>query len=81
MVCRLSSGGRWIRTIGPATEKLPLGAPCGFRVRAGTSSSGTDPERDEKFESVLLSGESAKNAAKRLDTGKLPSGSEEDQKF
>jgi hypothetical protein len=34
-----------------------------------------------EFESVLLSGESAKNAAKRLDTGKLPSGSEEDQKF
>jgi hypothetical protein len=34
-----------------------------------------------EFESVLLSGESARNAAKRLDTGKLPSGSEEDQKF
>ena len=22
-VCRLSAGGRWIRTLGPATEKLP----------------------------------------------------------
>jgi len=59
----------------------------GFKLsRARTSAywdrlhGGTDPERDEKFESVLLSEESA-NSAKRLDTGKLSSGSEEDQKF
>jgi len=37
MVRRLTGGGSWIRTIGPATGKLPLGAPCGAR-------SGTDPE-------------------------------------
>src|SRR6516165_11639319 len=30
---RLFAGGRWIRTIGPATEKLPWSAPCGFRAR------------------------------------------------
>ena len=30
---RLSAGGRWIRTNGPATEKLPSGAPCGIRAR------------------------------------------------
>src|SRR5277367_2205047 len=30
---RLAGGGRWIRTIGPATDKLPPGAPCDFRAR------------------------------------------------
>src|SRR6516162_8172278 len=33
MVRGLSAGERWIRTIGPATEKLGSGAPCGFRAR------------------------------------------------
>jgi hypothetical protein len=54
---RLAAGGRWIRTIGPATEKLPSGAPCGFRARLhqlgealiprGTKSSNPSPSRGE----------------------------------
>jgi len=51
------TGGRWIRTIGHATEKLPSGAPCGFRSRLhqlgealiprGTKSSNPSPSSRE----------------------------------
>src|SRR6516165_10671341 len=48
---RLFAGGRWIRTIVPATEKLPLGAPCGFRVRVDQLGAALIP-RGTKFESA-----------------------------
>jgi hypothetical protein len=63
--CRLPAGGRWIRTIGPATEKLPSGAPCGFRARLhqlgealiprGTKSSNPSPSSRESANFRFLS--------------------------
>ena len=50
-VCGLAAGGRWIRTIGPATEKLRLGTPCGFRVRVDQLGAALIP-RGTKFESA-----------------------------
>jgi hypothetical protein len=50
----LSAGGRWIRTIGPATEKLPFGRAMWFPRTAPSALRGTDPEKDEKFESGFL---------------------------
>ena len=41
------------RTIGPATEKLPSSAMW-FPRRAPPARRGTDPERDERFESGSL---------------------------
>src|SRR6516165_5600360 len=48
---RLTAGGRWIRTIVPATEKLPLGAPCGFRARVDQLGAALIP-RGTKLESA-----------------------------
>ena len=70
---RLSAGGRWIRTIGPATEKLPSAAPCGFRARLhqlgealiprGTKSSNPSPSSNESVENSLS--RTAANSASR----------------
>ena len=63
MVRRLSPGESWIRTFGSATEKLPLGAPCGFRERLhqleevliprGTKSSNPASSRRESRELLV----------------------------
>ena len=45
----LTAGESWIRTFGSATEKLPLGAPFGFRPRLPPARRGTDPKKDKKF--------------------------------
>jgi hypothetical protein len=46
--------GRWIRTISPATEKLPLGRAMWLPRTAAPARRGTDPEGDEKFASGFL---------------------------
>src|SRR5271163_2176603 len=47
---RLSAGGRWMRTIVPVTEELPWARHL-VSAHARPARRGTDPERDEKFES------------------------------
>ena len=59
----LTAGESWIRTFGSATEKLPLGAPCGFRERLhqleevliprGTKSSNPASSRRESRELLV----------------------------
>jgi hypothetical protein len=65
----LADGGRWIRTNGPATEKLPSSAPCGFRarlhqlgealIRRGTKSSNPASSSEESSNHRFLPGVSS----------------------
>jgi hypothetical protein len=65
MVRRLGAGGRWIRTIGPATKKLCSGAPCGFRARLHQLGEALIPRGTKSSNPASSSGESRANLTSR----------------